>query len=158
MLLEQVKGIVPDAELNTEYEALSEHINLLLNQMNVILEAPFDGRAAADSRIDNASIPPGAMGSGEDIHTSDGGNKMPRPGQVDTGGSIEEVLSAMEQVTKQMDAAKRGLGLVNKLPPGESRGTNASRIMGNMNRIRANVRRIEKMLGSLFADPARTMP
>jgi len=145
MLLEHVKGIHPDTELEAEYSALAEHVNLLLNQMNVILEAPM----GAEARIDAAPVPRGAMGRGGDLPPEEGGS-MPAPGKVETGeGGMDEVIGAMEQVTKQMDAAKRGLGLVNKLGDSPSRTMNRSRIMGNMNRIRANLRRIEKMLAGM---------
>lgn len=54
--------------------------------------------------------------------------------------------TALDAVIKQMEAAKRGLGIVNKLKPGPDRAKHASRVMGNMNRIRAHIKRIEKAL------------
>ncbi len=71
----------------------------------------------------------------------------PRPGQAEPSSSEEnDVLVAMDRVIRQMEAAKRALGLSNRLGDGPSRTKNRSRILGNMNKIRANLRRIEKML------------
>ena len=135
MLLEHVKGTTVDTELEAEYTTLTEQMDALLNRMNVILEAPMgmmaDRLAGEDSAADEMGM-----------------DKMPAPGQVGTGDNMEEIMVAMEQVMKQMEAAKRGLGFVNKLGDSPSRTTNKSRIMGNMNKIRGNLRRIEKMLDS----------
>lgn len=135
MLLEHIKGTIPDAELETEYSVLAEQVNNLLDQMNLILEAPMD--AIAD-RLAGGNPPHGNPSE-----------PMPAPGQVNVEGGMDEILAAMEQVMKQMDAAKRGLGLVNKLGDSPSRTTNRSRVMGNMNRIRGNLQRIEKMLTNI---------
>jgi len=140
MLLEHVKGITPDAELEAEYAELTEQTNKVLDKINLLLEAPLDGSNMAGME----ATPAGGQGS-EPMSRE----RMPMPGQVQGGGSMEEVIAGMEQVMQQMDAAKRGLGLVNKLADGPSRTKNRSRIMGNMNRIRANVRRIEKMLANM---------
>ena len=134
MLLEHVKGVTVDAELEAEYTALTEQMNALLDQMNMILEAPMD---MMSDRLAGQDAPPQETGNTE---------RMPAPGQVEAGGNMEEIMSAMEQVMQQMEAAKRGLGMVNKLGDSPSRTTNRSRVMGNMNRIRANLGRIEKML------------
>lgn len=55
-----------------------------------------------------------------------------------------DVQAALDEVIKQMEAAKRGLGIVNKLEPGEYRRKHASRVMSNMNQIRARMRQIQK--------------
>ena len=136
MLLEHVKGIKPDTELEAEYQKLVEEANALIEKMeqiSIITEQPM---AAMADRL-----------SGEEAAPM-GGEKMPAPGAVETGGDMEEVMAAMETVMKQMEAARRGLGIVNKLADSPSRTRNRSRVMGNMNRIRANLRRIEKMLGA----------
>ncbi len=137
MLLEHVKGVTIDTEIDAEYDKLNEQAKKLLDQMNMILEAPMD---MMSDKLAGQDMPPQEMGDTE---------RMPAPGQVEAGGSMEEIMAAMEQVMKQMEAAKRGLGLVNKLGDSPSRTTNRSRLMGNMNRIRANLRRVEKMLASL---------
>jgi len=143
MLLEQVKGIKPDLELQEEFDKVTEQINVILDEMALLIEAP--GNAAF-------RLQGGEQGIGEpSISSPDnemGDNRMPAPGQVQGGESMDEVLAAMDQVMKQMDAAKRGLGFVNKLSAGDSKNKNRSRVMGNMNRIRGNVRRIEKMLAA----------
>lgn len=140
MLLEHVKSIMVDAELEAEYASLTEEVNKLFEQATLILEAPMD-MAANRLAGEETPAPMGDMPAAE---------RMPAPGGVEAGGgSMEEVMTAMEQVMKQMEAARRGLGLVNKLPDSPSRTRNRSRVMGNMNRIRANVRRIEKMLAGM---------
>lgn len=158
MLLEHVKNIFPDAELNTEYSALTEQMNILLDHMNMILEAPMDQMS---DRLSGAT-----QGTGQDVPPSQGGAPMQGgPGQITAGdGSMDEIMTAMEQVTKQMEAAKRGMGLINKLGDSPFRTKNRSRMMGHMNRIRGNLRRIEKMLAAVGdegegaeAAPAPTM-
>lgn len=54
-----------------------------------------------------------------------------------------DVMGMFDEATRRLDAAKRGLGLSNKLPP-EERRANKSRIMGNMNRLRALIYQILK--------------
>jgi len=139
MLLEHVKSVKVDAELEAEYASLTEEVNKLFEQATLILEAPMD-MAANRLAGEETPAPMGDEPTGE---------RMPAPGGVEAGGSMEEVMTAMEQVMKQMEAARRGLGLVNKLADSPSRTMNRSRVMGNMNRIRANVRRIEKMLAGM---------
>ena len=134
MLLEHVKGTTVDTELEAEYTALTEQMDALLNQMSVLLEAPMSAMA---DRLAGQDAPPQESGNTE---------RMSAPGQINPGENMDEIMNAMEQVMKQMEAAKRGLGMVNKLGDSPSRTTNRSRVMGNMNRIRANLRRIEKML------------
>ena len=58
----------------------------------------------------------------------------------------DQMLAAFDKAMKQFAAAKRGMGLVNKLEPGPSRAKHASRVMSNMNRIRGTIAKIEKML------------
>lgn len=136
MLLEHIKGTSTDAELEAEYIKLAEETNKLLDQMNVVLEV-MDWGGIADRLAGEKPAMQDEMPQDE---------KMPRPGQVDPGEDMEKTMSAMEQVIKQMKAAKRGMGLVNKLGSSSSRTMNKSRVMGNMNKIRANLRRVEKML------------
>jgi hypothetical protein len=57
---------------------------------------------------------------------------------------VGDLGSMFDEAVKRLEAARRGLGLVNKLPPGDERKANRSRIMGNLNRIRALVDRITK--------------
>ena len=71
----------------------------------------------------------------------------PRPGQATPmSSSPEDIAAAMDRVITQMEAAKRALGLTNKLSAGKDRKQHRARIMSNMNKIRANLGRIEKML------------
>lgn len=127
MLLEHIKGIKPDTELEAEYKKLLEKANKILNQLEMLTE---DDMSSMSDRL-----------AGQDA--------MPAPGQVaPESGNMADVMAAMDQVMRQMDAAKRGLGLVNKLGDSPSRTMNRSRVMGNLNRIRANLGRIEKMLSN----------
>jgi len=128
MLLEHVKGITPDAELEAEYAAISEQVTTLLDQLNTLLETPMD-----------------AMGS----RMADRQPQRPAPGGVEGGQDVGDALSALDTVMTQLDAAKRGLGLVNKLGDSPSRTRNRSRVMGNLNKIRGNLRRVEKMISDI---------
>jgi len=58
----------------------------------------------------------------------------------------DEVYNTLSKATAQLEAAKRGLGLANKLKDPGQRAQNRSRIMGNLNRIRALIRRATKAL------------
>lgn len=50
----------------------------------------------------------------------------------------------LAELTKRMEAARRGLGLVNKFPAGPQRTEHRRRIMGNLNTIRAMLGRVLK--------------
>lgn len=50
----------------------------------------------------------------------------------------------LAELTKRMEAARRGLGLVNKFPAGPQRTEHRKRIMGNLNTIRAMLGRVLK--------------
>jgi len=60
--------------------------------------------------------------------------------------------TAMDQLSKRLEAARRGLGLTNKLPPGESRVLHRRKIMGNLNKIRALFNFIQKKLEASAGD------
>lgn len=61
-----------------------------------------------------------------------------------TDVDMSDLSGAFDEAAKRLDAAKRGLGLVNKLPPGDQRTENRRRIMANLNRLRALIARIAK--------------
>jgi hypothetical protein len=105
MLLEHIKGIVPDTELNEEITKLEE-------EFAQIVEA------------------------------------MPEPGKVEGGENLDKLMGAMDTVMQQLDAAKRGLGILNKMADSPLRTKNRSRVMGNLNKIRANLKRVEKMFSA----------
>jgi len=76
-------------------------------------------------------------------------NEMgPAPGQVAPTGNMDQILRGMDIVTKQMNAARKAMGMLNTMKDSEFRTKNRSRVMGNMNRIRANIQRIEKLLSA----------
>ena len=75
----------------------------------------------------------------------------------DSAGNMGALIQQLDVVMKQFEAAKKGLGLVNKLSPGPSRAKHSSRIMGNMNRIRAGVKRAEKALAAMTLAEAGTV-
>lgn len=57
-----------------------------------------------------------------------------------------EIGDMLQDALNKYSAAKRGLGIANKLQDPADRAVHRSRIMGNMNRLRALVRRIEQKL------------
>jgi hypothetical protein len=64
-----------------------------------------------------------------------------------TGETVtSELLSLMDATMKQFAAAKRGLGIANRLKTPEDKKKHRSRIMGTMNRIRAAITKIQKMM------------
>ena len=58
----------------------------------------------------------------------------------------EDVNALFDETSKMLAAAKRGLGISNKLKDPDSRKKNRSRIMGTLNKLRANLSRIAKAL------------
>ena len=80
---------------------------------------------------------------------------MPAPGQADAElgtpdkSAPEDMVSAMEVVIKQMEAARRAMTILNKMPDSESRTRNRSRVMGNLNRIRGSVTRVFKKMQAM---------
>lgn len=59
-----------------------------------------------------------------------------------------DMLQMFDEAIKRLEAARRGLGITNKLPPGEEKRMHRSRIMGNLNRLRALVDRLVKTADS----------
>lgn len=59
---------------------------------------------------------------------------------------VDQTMKDMEDVSKRFEAARRGLGLVNKLQAGPSKKKHGARVLGNLNRIRGLLRRLEKQL------------
>ena len=55
------------------------------------------------------------------------------------------------ELTKRMDAARRGLGMTNKLS-GRQRTIHRSRVMGNLNSIRAALTRVIKQEEQSWVD------
>ncbi len=128
MLLEHVKNInFVDKELETEIQELTESISAVLVQLNE--ESPWLGKTATDSR-----------------------QRMPAPGMADANirnqelPDNDEVVGTMENIVKQMEAAKRAMVILNKMADSESRTRNKSRVMGNLNRIRGSLQRVTKMM------------
>lgn len=76
-----------------------------------------------------------------DALTEDMGTfQMPEPASNAT--SDEQLELAIRQFT----AARRALGLVNKLGAGPTKARHASRVLVVLNKIRATIRRIEKQI------------
>lgn len=69
-----------------------------------------------------------------------GSFQMPAP---DAGIPTDQQL---ELAVRQFSAARRALGLVNKLAPGPTKQRHASRVLAVLNKIRASIRRIEKQI------------
>jgi hypothetical protein len=64
----------------------------------------------------------------------------------ESADSVAFLASMIEQISARFDAAKRGLGLVNKLTPGQSKRKHASRVMINLNTIRRELAQLTKTL------------
>ncbi len=125
MLLEHVKNIeFIDEELENEIAELSESITQILDQLNEEL---------------------GMQPNNPEM-------SMPRPGMGDETlrdqpAEETDVVAAMDTIVKQMDAAKRGMAILNKMADSSSRTRNRSRVMGNLNKIRGSLQRVTNMLG-----------
>lgn len=63
-------------------------------------------------------------------------------------GAIDEGSFFIDEIIRQMEAAKRGLSIISRLPPGEDRAKHASRVMTNMNKIRGRLRRAKKAIAA----------
>lgn len=76
-------------------------------------------------------------------------NVAPMPGVVAGAGEHHDALinKMFQETIFRMEAAKKGLGLANKLR-GSTKKNHLSRIMGNMNRIRAQIRRMEQLIAN----------
>lgn len=61
---------------------------------------------------------------------------------IDPGLDLEDQLA---ELTKRMDAARRGLGLANKMS-GREQKQHRSRVMGNLNSIRAALTRVMRQI------------
>ena len=64
---------------------------------------------------------------------------------IESGSDTEMVTAEIEEMTKKLEAAKRGLGLANQLT-GDDRKKHQSRVLGNLNRIRARLSRLIQQL------------
>jgi len=71
---------------------------------------------------------------------------------VDNSDLDPDLDMAFAQLLKRLEAAKRGLGLSNKLPNNESRVMHRRAIMSNMNKIRTLFNFIGKKLGDSDVD------
>lgn len=120
MLLEQVKNISDkDKELEQEMNLLTEQFLELVDRLEEDMDSYAQQRTGT-----------------------------PEPGKTDQGVGAEpdDIIAALDQAIKQMDAAKRGMSILNKMGDGSFRTKNKSRVMGNMNKIRGSLQRIDKML------------
>ena len=60
---------------------------------------------------------------------------------------LDGILEELQDLTKKFDAAKRAIGLTNKLPKDdEKRSYFRSKAFGHLNRFRAAIRRLEKSI------------
>ncbi len=60
--------------------------------------------------------------------------KTLKEGVTDLG--VTGLADEFDEALKRLEAAKRGLGIVNKLPSGEEKEINKKRIFANLNRLR----------------------
>ena len=61
-----------------------------------------------------------------------------------------ELDTDMAELQQQFAAARKGLGLVNKLSYGPSKLKHTKRVMSNLNKIRAKLRRLEKEMAKIL--------
>jgi len=121
MLLEQINrfGFV-DEDVESEYQDLMENVTSICEDI-------------------------GMTAPGSDI-------KMPYPGMADDTISRqdypeqEDIESTMAVIIKQMEAAKKGMAILNKMGDSPFRTKNKSRVLGNLNRIRGSLQRVTKMM------------
>ena len=59
-----------------------------------------------------------------------------------------DLQALLDEVDRRFEAAKRGLGIANRLPAGPYRQKHLRQIMGNMNRIRAMLYRIQREIAA----------
>jgi hypothetical protein len=71
-----------------------------------------------------------------------------KEGVTDLGTPSGDLAAAFDEASKRFEAARRGFGIVNKLPKGPERSEHRKRILGNLNRLRALVDRIVKQADS----------
>lgn len=128
MLLEQINrfGFV-DEELDGEYKDLFEQLNNILDRLTNQLDEDL-GMPSAPTQQKSTGTP--ATGMADDS----------------VGTDPDEIISALDTAIKQMEAAKRGLGIVNGMGDSAFRTKNRSRVMGNMNKIRASLKRVDGLL------------
>ena len=55
-----------------------------------------------------------------------------------------DLLAMFDEASKRFEAARRGIGITNRMPAGPERQQHRARIMANLNRLRALVDRIVK--------------
>ena len=71
---------------------------------------------------------------------------------VESGSEPEVIAAEIEEMTKRLEAAKRGLSLANQLT-GDDRRKHQSRVLGNLNRIRARLNRLIQQLEQSTLQP-----
>ena len=79
-------------------------------------------------------------------------NQLVTEGVTDLNSAPGDFIGMFDEAIKRLEAAKRGIGITNKLPPGEERIFHRHKIMGNLNRIRGLLTRIMKNADSNDAD------
>ncbi len=82
------------------------------------------------------------------IRTLENYHSMIAEGVTDLSAAPDDLMGMFDEASKRFEAARRGIGLTNKLPPGPERAQHRSRIMGNLNRLRALVDRIVRTADS----------
>lgn len=64
----------------------------------------------------------------------------------DKGGDFSDINDKLEKLSFMFDASRRGLGIVNRLKPGEYRAKHAHQIMVNLNKIRGRLQALTREL------------
>lgn len=63
---------------------------------------------------------------------------------------MNKIESDMEELSRKFEAAKRGLGLVNKLSTGLTKLKHTQRVMGNLSNLRTEILNIEKKIKEML--------
>lgn len=124
--------------------------------LNELFEKQLNVEQMVDELASYGTVIEGILDQMEMLVEADMGsmNSEGKPSFGAIGDQWAKLSQTLDGVMKQFDAAKRGLSIISRLPPGEDRAKHASRVMSNMNRIRGAVRRAENDLKAMAADPA----
>lgn len=139
--------------LKEEYE---KELNLIEEEINKIKDKFFNHKRIVEGKyeeefdklikedIDDVIDDPTKAFDFSDVEDK---VKIHGPGKVEYNQEDErQLMYALAVLVKQINAARKALGMLNKMEDSPFRTVNRSRVMGNLNRIRATLRRVEKAI------------
>lgn len=79
-------------------------------------------------------------------------NELSAPASVivENAGDASDLEAELNKLHQQFAAARKGLGLVNKLSYGDTKLKHTKRVMTNLNQIRGALQRLEKRMAQTF--------